>query len=94
MDRGDTTGALDIVLQDPPYGPNADDAKVSSRTMTSGRSTTHWGLELDFANTRIDSEQHQVDRGYQRHQGPIFRRPGHVDEVFVQRDGYAWLGRC
>jgi actin related protein 2/3 complex, subunit 5 len=26
--RGDTTGALAIVLADPPYGPNVDDAKV------------------------------------------------------------------
>jgi len=27
LSRGDTTGALTIVLEDPPYGPNVDEAK-------------------------------------------------------------------
>jgi len=27
LSRGDTTSALNIVLEDPPYGPNVDDAK-------------------------------------------------------------------
>jgi hypothetical protein len=93
--RGDILGALVTILDNPPYGPNVDEAKVTMAAYKLGLSDLSLlsSLEFNAANSCHGPQQHKGDRYPECSQIASPRGAGYSDEVFIQGHGYARLGR-
>jgi hypothetical protein len=95
--RGDIAGALGVALDSPPYGPNVEEAKVRLASWPTTRSD-HASLpradtEPRAPNRRFRAQQHQIDGRPRRPPSALPGRTRHADEVHLQGDGYARVGR-
>lgn len=91
--RGDITGALNVALDSPPYGPNVEEAKVRPPGDSLATHPPRCITEPDAPNRRLRPQQHQINRRPQRPPIALTGRTRHVDEVYLQGDGYARVGR-
>ena len=61
--RGDIAGALSLVLDGPPYGPNVEEAKVCPSRSGCARSLMPMiPTEFEFADVGVNLEQHEEHR--------------------------------
>ena len=92
--RGDIAGALGVALDNPPYGPGVDEAKVRLTLLDHDPPLIiHSETEPRAPNRRLRSQQHQIDG---RPHSPPIALPGrtrYADEVHLQGDGHARVGR-
>lgn len=93
--RSDIAGALSSVLENAPYGPKVDDAKVWTISIEAfGAFMTDYRLASNTANPALDIKLDKTRRYTKYRQGTAVRCSGYSNEVLIQGNGNAGLRRC
>ena len=92
--RNDISGALTTILENAPYGPSVDEAKVC--TPLCAIKHKHLLILLKAyhpPNPPHDLKHHQISRNLRSHQRSLVRHSRYAHEIPLQGDGYTWVGR-
>ena len=81
-----------LVLEDPPYGPSVEEAKVGKEDAVAYVGLIPLAIEPQSADVGDDLEQHQGNGDSWSHSSAVTGRAGHTHEVPVQGHGVAGMG--